>query len=89
MFREELLERASTEAAGWGISLKKAALALLAVIALGIYIAILLFGSNSLTVLLALEEQRTTYQKHVEKLKAENARLQKEYFELKQVEPSP
>ncbi|WP_456323821.1 septum formation initiator [Hydrogenimonas sp.] len=79
-----------TEEASWsllGIPIERLALALLAVVALGIYAGILLFGPNSLTVLLNLEEQRASYEKHIETLKAQNAALQKEYFELRQLEP--
>ncbi|WP_353661727.1 hypothetical protein [Hydrogenimonas sp. SS33] len=73
----------------FGIPLQRILLALLAVAALGIYAGVLLFGPNSLTVLLGLEEQRSTYERHIEALKAKNAALQKEYFELKQLEPEP
>ncbi|WP_456451207.1 septum formation initiator [Hydrogenimonas sp.] len=73
----------------WGIPLRRILLALAAVIALGIYAGVLLFGPNSLTVLLGLEEQRAAYERHIEILKKKNAALQKEYFELKQLEPEP
>jgi cell division protein FtsB len=70
-----------------GVPLKRIIIITTAVIALGIYTGILLFGPNSLTVLLNLEEQRTTYETYIKILKAKNAALQKEYFELKQLEP--
>ncbi|WP_300367564.1 hypothetical protein [Hydrogenimonas sp.] len=73
----------------FGIPLQRIVVALLAVVALGIYAGVLLFGPNSLTVLLGLEEQRTTYERHIKILKTQNAALQKEYFELKQLEPEP
>jgi len=74
-------------AALFGLPLQRIAVALAAVIALGIYAGVLLFGPNSLTVLLGLEEQCATYETHIKTLKAQNAALQKEYFELKQLEP--
>lgn len=71
----------------FGVPLRRIVGALMAVIALGVYAAILLFGPNSMTVLLGLEEQRATYERHIKILKQQNAALQKEYFELKQLEP--
>ncbi len=73
----------------FGFPLHYVAIVLAVVVGLGIYAGILLFGPNSLTVLLGLEEQRTTLQRHIKSLKARNAALQKEYFELKQLEPEP
>ncbi|WP_457596991.1 hypothetical protein [Hydrogenimonas sp.] len=73
----------------FGIPLTRILVALAAVVALGIYAGVLLFGPNSLTVLLGLEEQHASLQRHIERLKSENAALQKEYFELKQLEPEP
>ena len=73
----------------FGIPLQRILLALAAVAALGVYAGVLLFGPNSLTVLLGLEEQHATLERHIEMLKARNAALQKEYFELKQLEPEP
>ncbi len=88
MERLDLPERKSAfSKAFWGLPLGRIALALAAVAALGVYVGILLFGPNSLTVLLGLEEQRSVYERHIKILKAKNAALQKEYFELKQLEP--
>jgi len=71
----------------FGLPLKHIMIIITAVIVLGVYAGILLFGPNSLTVLLSLEEQRATYETYIKILKAKNAALQKEYFELKQLEP--
>lgn len=57
------------------------------VVSFGIYIGNLLFGDNSMDVLLSLNEQEETILKEIERLKYENAKLQKEYFELKELEP--
>jgi cell division protein FtsB len=52
------------------------------------YIAQLLFsGKNSLRVYNALKEKRQYLQSNITKLQFDNARLQKEYFELKNLEP--
>ncbi|BBG64824.1 hypothetical protein NNO_0122 [Hydrogenimonas sp.] len=88
MEKVDLPERKSAvPSALFGLPLGRIAIAIAAVVALGIYVGILLFGPNSLTVLLGLEEQRSVYERHIKSLKAENAALQKEYFELKQLEP--
>ena len=57
------------------------------VVGLGVYIGILLFGDNSVEVLYNLNVQEKNLKRSIEYLKRENARLQKEYFELKELEP--
>jgi chaperonin cofactor prefoldin len=47
------------------------------------YIGYLLFGPQSLSALLSLEERRDQIRADVEDLKEQNAKIQKEYFELK------
>lgn len=58
----------------------------LAVVLVSVYIGILLFGTNSVEVLLELENQEKRLQRSIEYLKMENARLQREYFELRELE---
>ena len=70
-----------------GLSWAKLFFALFLVLALGIYIGILLFGDNSLDVLLNLEEYENYLKDEIYRLKHENAALQKEYFELKELQP--
>ena len=70
-----------------GLSLAKFFAFLFAVIALGFYINILLFGDNSLEVYLQLEEYESYLSEEIERYKSENSALQKEYFELKELEP--
>jgi hypothetical protein len=70
-----------------GLSLPKFLIAVFLVLLLGTYIGILLFGDNSLEVLLELEEYEGYLQDEISRLKAENADLQKEYFELKELDP--
>lgn len=60
---------------------------LLTVALFGIYIGNLLFGTNSLEVLLRLKSQERDLTHQVHKLREDNVRLQKEYFELKGLEP--
>jgi cell division protein FtsB len=65
----------------------KAFFLVLVVIGLGIYVGNLLYGKNSLEVLLNLQEKKEMFKNEIEKYKQENAKLQKEYFELLQLEP--
>ncbi len=57
------------------------------VVLFGIYVGNMLFGKSSLDVLLNLQEDKKKLINRVYHLKKENARLQKEYFELKQLDP--
>ena len=71
-----------------GFRAKHFFLALAGVVITAFYVSNLLFGNASVEVLLQLE----TYEEHltneIARLKQENATLQKEYFELKELEPS-
>ena len=69
-----------------GLSWPKLTVAVFLIIALGIYLGILLFGDNSLQVLLELEEYENYLKEDIERLKTENATMQKEYFELKELD---
>lgn len=68
-----------------GLSFKKFLTLVLIVLSLGIYIGILLFGTNSLEVLFGLQDYENYLQDEVYRLKNENADLQREYFELKEI----
>lgn len=57
------------------------------VILLAIYIGNIFFGTNSLEVQLNLSEYKSELEARIDELQKDNARLQKEYFELKQLEP--
>ncbi len=57
------------------------------VVAFGIYVGDVLFGKSSLEVLLDLQDKRDELKERVRVIKEQNAVLQKEYFELKQLEP--
>ena len=68
-------------------SVKKVLLTLIAILLFGIYLSILTYGENSILVLDSLHKQKELLYQTDIKLKIENQRLQKEYFELKQLEP--
>ncbi len=69
-----------------GLSWTKFLFLVLLVMAVGIYIGILLFGDNSLEVLLKLESYEDQLKDEVVRLKQENSILQKEFFELKELD---
>ena len=68
-----------------GLSLGKFFTLFSVVIALGIYLGILLYGTNSLEILFGLQDYENYLQDEVYRLKDENAELQREYFELKEI----
>ena len=70
-----------------GLSLKTFLVTALGILLFGIYIGVLVYGENSLTVLNQLKEKKQGLSLEETILKEENQRLQKEYFELKQLEP--
>jgi len=57
------------------------------VIGFGLYIGDVLFGKSSLDILLNLQADKDTLTSKIKSLKDENAVLQKEYFELRQLDP--
>ncbi|MGH1601290.1 septum formation initiator [Campylobacter majalis] len=59
------------------------------VVMLGMYVGNIMFGKRSLDVMLGLQHQKERLKNDVEYLKKQNARLLKEYFELKELEPEP
>jgi cell division protein FtsB len=70
-----------------GFSLKTFLVTALGILLFGIYVGVLMYGENSLTVLNKLKEEKQTLQKEKKDIRTENQRLQKEFFELKQLEP--
>ena len=71
-----------------GFSLKTLLVTAIGILLFGIYVGVLIFGENSLTVLHQLKEKKQTLIREGKRLKNENKNLQKEYFELKQLEPN-
>ena len=70
-----------------GLSLKTLLVTAIGILLFGVYVGILIYGENSLTVLNQLKEKKQGLFQEEKSLKTENQRLQKEYFELKQLEP--
>ena len=68
-----------------GLSLGRFFFLFFVVVSLGVYLGILLYGTNSLEILFGLEEYESYLQDEVIRLKQENAELQMEYFELKEI----
>jgi len=68
-----------------GLSLNKFFILFAIVIALGVYLGVLLYGTNSLEILFGLQDYENYLQDEVYRLKDENAELQREYFELKEI----
>lgn len=68
-----------------GFSIKSILLIIIGIFALGIYMGILLFGDNSLLVLNRLEREKQALIKERKEIKASSQKLQKEYFELIQL----
>lgn len=68
-----------------GLSLTKFLILLFLVLATGVYIGLLLYGTNSLEILFGLQDYEEYLQSEIHRLKDENAELQREYFELKEI----
>ena len=68
-----------------GLSFSKFFVLFATVIALGVYLGVLLYGTNSLEILFGLQDYENYLQDEVYRLKDENAELQREYFELKEI----
>lgn len=69
------------------LSLKTILITSIGILLFGIYLGILIYGDNSLTILNQLKENKENLIKENKELKIENQKLQKEFFELKQLEP--
>ena len=70
-----------------GLSVKTLVAATLTIVLFGVYIGVLMYGENSLTVLQHVKAEKRSLLHEVQVLKIENQKLQKVYFELKQLEP--
>jgi len=81
-----LAQAASTENLA-GLSLKTLLWTTIGFLLFGIYVGVLVYGENSITVLQNLKEKKRALKQEAYMLKAENQKLQKEYFELKQLDP--
>jgi cell division protein FtsB len=70
-----------------GFSLKALVVTAVGILLFGIYVGILIYGENSLTVLNQLQEKKVKLRIEGKALKNENQKLQKAYFEFKQLVP--
>jgi len=70
-----------------GFSLKTFLVTIIGILLFGMYVGVLMYGENSLTVLTQLKEKKQSLVQEEKALKVANQRLQKVYFELKQLEP--
>ena len=68
-----------------GLSIAKFLFLALVVLGFGVYIGLILYGTNSLEILFGLQEYEAYLGDEVYRLKHENAELQREYFELKEI----
>ena len=68
-----------------GLSLAKFLTLSLIVLAVGVYLGVLLYGTNSIEIFLGLQDYEEYLQTEIHRLKDENAELQREYFELKEI----
>jgi hypothetical protein len=82
---EEIDQQESITQKYLGLSVGKFLLFFFLIVLLGIYLGILLYGTNSLEVLFGLQDYENYLQDEVVRLKTENAQLQREYFELKEI----
>lgn len=72
----------------FGLSTLKFFVAFAIVVIVGVYIGTLLFGENSLEVLMSLENYEHHLKAKIKILKSENAKDQKIYFQLKELAPT-
>ena len=70
-----------------GLSIRVIVLTAVVIILFGVYLGVLVYGENSLTVLSDLKQEKQDLLIEAKRLKSENQRLQKEFFELKQLQP--
>ena len=68
-----------------GLSWKRIIFIALVVIATGVYLGDLFFGKNSVDAMWQIQEYEETLKLEVKMLKEDNALMQKEYFELKEI----
>lgn len=89
MQEKELFEGIDTEQSltqeYLGLSLRKFLFLILIVLVFGIYIGLILYGTNSIEILFGLEEYKIYLEDEVYRFKHENAELQRQFFELKEI----
>ena len=68
-----------------GLSIEKFFVLLTLIIVFGIYLGVIFYGTNSLEVLLGLQDYENFLQTEITRLKNDKSELQREYFELKEI----
>ena len=68
-----------------GLTWKKIIIIALLVVIIGVYLGNLFFGKNSIDALWQIQEYESSLSTEVKQLKEDNALMQKEYFELKEI----
>jgi len=69
----------------FGLTVGKFLIYLFIVVGFGVYLGSLLYGNSSLEVMFGLQEYESYLKSEIHTLKNENASLQREYFELKEI----
>ena len=82
---EEIDSKGSITQEYLGLSATKFLVLLIIVLAFGVYIGVILYGANSVEILMGLEDYELYLEDEVHRLKHDNAQLQLEYFELKEI----
>ena len=89
MQKDELFEEIDTSESFTqrylGLSFSKFFMLFFLIVLFGIYLGILLYGTNSVQVLSGLQEYQSYLQEEIGELKSKNAKLQREYFEMKEI----
>jgi len=70
---------------GFGFSVRSLLLILLGIAIFSLYVGVLLFGENSLSVLESVQQERRDLVTERVRLQRANQQLQKKYFELLQI----
>jgi len=70
-----------------GLSIRVIAMTAIVIMLFGVYLGILIYGENSWTVLNHLKHEKENLLTEAAQLKSINQQLQKEFFELKQLQP--
>lgn len=89
MQKNELFEDLNDEGGFWqkhlGLSLVKFIILVTLISGVGLYMGLLLYGTNSIEVLTSLQDYQEYLQVEIDRLKNDNAELQREFFELKEL----
>jgi len=79
------LHREKSGSEWFGFSVRSILLIIVGIVLFSLYVSVLLFGENSLTVLENVQKEKRDLLAQKSRLRHENQKLQKEYFELLQI----